>query len=117
MKVGIEVAVEEKPSVLLVKIDPATATVALGAKQALHAQVTLADGQINGNVVWSSSDDGIATVNPTTGDLLALREGKVTIVASYAPDSRYKGLAEITVAKTVPMSPTPTAPSTPPTRP
>ncbi|MEB3222406.1 MAG: Ig-like domain-containing protein [Candidatus Sericytochromatia bacterium] len=65
----------------------------------LIAEVQLADGQINGNVVWSSSDDTIATVNATTGAVTALREGRVTIVAAYALDTKVKGLAVLTIVK------------------
>jgi hypothetical protein len=108
--VGIEVSVVEKHKVLLVKVDPPTPRIALGQNLKLKAQVTMADGQINGNVSWSSSDDTIAVINPTTGEVSGLREGKVTIVAAYSADPRYKGLSEVEVVKELKATPTP-APS------
>lgn len=111
VKVGIEVSVVEKPTVVLIKIEPGTPTVILGEKLKLVPSVQMADGQINGNVTWSSSDDTIATVNPTTGELSAVKEGRLTIVAAYTVDPRYKGLAEVLVVKDkaqVPPSPSPT---------
>lgn len=65
----------------------------------LLAEVRLSDGQINGNVFWSSSDDRIAKVNPTTGEVTALSEGRVTVVAAYALETSIKGLAELTIVK------------------
>jgi hypothetical protein len=65
----------------------------------LLAEVRMSDGQINGNVFWSSSDDRIAKVNPTTGEVTALSEGRVTVVAAYALETGVKGLAELTIVK------------------
>jgi hypothetical protein len=73
----------------------------------LIAEVQLADGQINGNVQWSSSDDTIATVNPTTGKVTALREGRVTVVAAYALDPKVKGLAVLTIVADKAATPPP----------
>ncbi|MEB3329046.1 MAG: Ig-like domain-containing protein, partial [Candidatus Sericytochromatia bacterium] len=73
----------------------------------LIAEVQLADGQINGNVQWSSSDDTIATVTPTTGQVKALREGRVTVVAAYALDPKVKGLAVLTIVKDKAAAPPP----------
>jgi hypothetical protein len=73
----------------------------------LVAEVQMADGQIHGNVQWSSSDDTIATVNPTTGAVKALREGRVTVVAAYALDPKVKGLAVLTIVKDKAATPPP----------
>jgi hypothetical protein len=109
-RVAIEVSVVEKHAVLQVNVDPPTPKLALQQSIPLKARVTMADGQINGNVTWGSSDSTIAAVNPTTGEVTALREGRVTIVASYAADPRYKGLAEIEITKEAIATPKP-APS------
>lgn len=98
-KISLEVTVVEKHTVSLIKVEPSSPWIAIGDKIKLAAQVQMADGQINGNVTWSSSDDTIAAVNPTTGEVSALREGRVTILAAFALDPKYKGLSEITIVK------------------
>lgn len=105
--VTIEVTVVEKHSVLLVKVDPATPKITVGQSLKLKAEVTMADGQINGNVSWSSSDNTIAVINPTTGEVSALREGKVTIMAAYSAEPRYRGLAELEIVKDLKETPVP----------
>jgi hypothetical protein len=106
-RVKIGVSVFEKHTVLLVKVVPATPVLKVGQSLPLKAQVTMADGQVNGNVSWSSSDNTLAVVNPTTGEVTGLREGKVTIVAAYSADPRYKGLAELEVVTELRATPTP----------
>lgn len=107
-RVAIEVSVVEKHAVLLVKVEPGTPMILIGQSLPLKAQVTMADGQVNGNVSWSSSDNTIATVNPTTGEVTGLREGKVSILAAYSADPRYRGLAEVEVVKEFRATPSPT---------
>lgn len=80
-----------------VSIVPARLVLPVGESRRVRAEVEMADGEINSNVNWSSSDDTIARVNPTTGEVNPLRAGRVTIVASYAVDTRYKGLLDLTV--------------------
>lgn len=101
----IQVNVVEAKTVLLIKVSPSTPTLQVGDKEKFSAAVQMADGQINGNVIWNSSDDTIATVNPTTGEVSANHEGEVTIVASYAVDPLYKALAKVTIVKDRSMIP------------
>jgi sugar lactone lactonase YvrE len=94
-----------------VKVLPALAHLAVGETVSLQAQVRMPDGQINANVVWSSSDDAIAKVNQTTGVVSVLKPGRVTIVAAYLVDPQFKGLADLVVYATraeIPASPSPT---------
>ncbi|MDB5098584.1 MAG: cell adhesion protein [Cyanobacteria bacterium RYN_339] len=92
-----------------ITIDPERLTLAQGGLQALTAAVRLADGQINGNVTWSSSDATIAAVD-NAGRVSALKPGRVTIVAAYSLDSQFKGLAELTIVPPgAAPTPTPTA--------
>lgn len=93
---------------------PSSHHAAVGDFIVLQAQVFLPDGQINGNVGWASSDNTIATVNPTNGVVTALRPGRVTIIAGYAPYPEFKGVADIFVYQTraeIPTSPDPVLPS------
>jgi hypothetical protein len=91
------VDVQDRRLVQEVRVQPGRLTLPPGGRRQLVAEVRMTDGQINGNVQWSSSDNTIATVNATTGEVNALREGRVTIVAAFAPDTRYKGVLELTV--------------------
>lgn len=59
-------------------------TVALTAS--VNSDATVADKEI----VWSSSDDAIATVNKTTGTVEFKAEGTVTITAAYKSDATIK---------------------------
>jgi hypothetical protein len=70
---------------------------AVGDSITLQADVRLVDGQLNANVLWSSSDDTLAVINRTNGRATALKPGKVTIIAAYAPDASSKGLAELII--------------------
>lgn len=113
----VEVAGEGAAAVREIRVRPASHNLVVGEEVVLRAEVVLPDGQINGNVAWSSSDDTIAKVNPTTGAVSALKPGRVTIVAAYAAYPAFKNLAEIVVYATraeVPSSPTP-LPSAAPT--
>ncbi|MEB3196343.1 MAG: Ig-like domain-containing protein [Candidatus Sericytochromatia bacterium] len=89
----------EENEALKVLVSPSKPVMEPGESVSLTPEVRFADGQINGNVLWSSSDDTIATVNRSTGKVTALREGRVTIVAGYAQNPRIKGLAELTIVK------------------
>lgn len=81
-----------------VRLNPDSLRLMVGESRKIVAEVLMANGEINGNVNWSSSDDTIAVVNRTTGEVSAVTPGRVTIVAAYAPEPRYKGLLEVTVA-------------------
>jgi hypothetical protein len=92
-----EVTVATQHAVSLIAVMPATLSIRRGGKHNLGAVVTMHNGERHGNVLWSSSDERIATVDRETGEIHAKREGRVTILATYAVDKRYRGLAEITV--------------------
>lgn len=54
--------------------------------QTLHGTVTYTDGTQDGNIAWSSSDQTIVTVNPTTGEVSGVRPGNATIQARAGND-------------------------------
>jgi WD40 repeat protein len=98
--VRIEVQVVEKAEVREITLSPADPTLGIGERVKLVPRVQMANGEINANVVWSSSDDTVAVVNKSNGEVSALREGVVTIIAAYAPDVRYRGLIQVTIRST-----------------
>ena len=105
-KAQIEVRVGEQDLIKTITIEPGTAKLEAGGQVTLRATVNMADGTINANVSWASSDETVATVNPTTGEVTALKDGRVTIEGRYAPDPRFKGVAIIAVGD-VPATPPP----------
>lgn len=86
-----------------VAVSPGYLTLAPASSQKLMAIVKGADGQITQNVAWSSSDGTVAEVNPTTGEVFALKEGWVTIVAAYALDVKIQALTTVHVVKDLAM--------------
>lgn len=55
------------------------------------ATVKAGDDAIDGTVVtWSSSEEGVATINEETGAITLVGAGTTTITASYAGNSSYK---------------------------
>jgi uncharacterized protein YjdB len=76
-------------------IDPAAATLAVGATISLAAIVQFSDGcerNVTALVEWTSSDDAIATVS--SGEVAAVAPGAATITASWLD---VDGMATITV--------------------
>lgn len=65
-----------------IKLNKTTASLTEGETVALKATVTLpASNAIKGDVIWSSNDETIATVNEN-GTVTAVKEGKATITAT-----------------------------------
>lgn len=61
------------------------------------ASVIYADNSRNSDIVWSSSDNTIATVNPTTGEISGLKAGIVTIIATSQKDTSKRASITVTV--------------------
>ncbi|GIW22223.1 MAG: hypothetical protein KatS3mg068_1230 [Candidatus Sericytochromatia bacterium] len=61
-----------------------------GNKLKGSASVIYTDNSRNSDIVWSSSDNTIASVNPTTGEISALKAGVVTIIATAQRDTSKK---------------------------
>ncbi|MDB5099810.1 MAG: Ig domain protein group 2 domain protein [Cyanobacteria bacterium RYN_339] len=111
VKAQITVNVSNSGDVTAIAVTPAQATIAIGEAQPLLAKVTLGTGEVKSEVVWSSSDDKIATVD-AGGTVTGKAVGTVQILASYAKDPNFKGQAAVRVTATngtVAASPTPTA--------
>ena len=88
-----------------ITLSPATATVDLGQSVQLTATV-VASGLVNKAVVYSSSDESTAIVDPTTGLVTVKSDATpadtVTITATSVYDDTVTGTATITVAGTAP---------------
>lgn len=76
----------DTPTVSGVTVTPATATVEEGKTTTLTASVTMSDGSAyGGSIVWTSSDENIATVE--NGVVTAKAAGTVTITATAGGES------------------------------
>lgn len=93
----LNVTVHNTRLVRQVDMDPADATLAIGHRRRLSANVRMDNGEVNGDVVWSSSDTTRATVDPATGEVTASAPGRVTIRAAYRLNTKFFGLCELTV--------------------
>ena len=80
-----------------VEITPASVTISIGVKQQFSANVTFGDGTIlvekNANVLWSTSDSKIATVD-FNGNVTGMTAGMATITGTFINVS---GSAVVTV--------------------
>lgn len=79
-----------------VQLDKTNITMKLGSTTLLNATVTPSTAQ-NKRVVWSSSDNAIATVSQT-GQVRAKKTGTVTITV-YTEDGNKKATCKITITK------------------
>ncbi|MFN4150488.1 MAG: Ig domain-containing protein [Candidatus Sericytochromatia bacterium] len=92
------VTVNDKKLVEKIDVNPPELKLKVGESSNLTATVNMADGTKNSNIIWSSSDNTVATVNDF-GKVSAIKIGTVSIVANYAPDSRYKKSIDVTITE------------------
>jgi uncharacterized protein YjdB len=88
------------PTGIAVTVNPATATLAVGATQDLTATVT---GTTNTLVNWTSSDGTVARV-ATTGVITGVSQGSATITATSIADPSKRGTMTVTVTPATPAS-------------
>ncbi|GIW21067.1 MAG: hypothetical protein KatS3mg068_0074 [Candidatus Sericytochromatia bacterium] len=93
----IELTVLKKKLVSHIQIIPSSLKLKIGESKILKAEVYLVDNQINSNVSWASSDNTIAIVDQS-GKVTAIKEGKVTITATYNLDNNYKAISILEVS-------------------
>lgn len=94
---NIEINIKRNDLLSSISIKPNKVDLKVGERHKLIAEVVTKDNQISSNVIWSSSDNTIATVN-SDGIVTALKEGKVTILATYSIDKNYKATSVINVS-------------------
>jgi len=70
-----------------VKLDKTSVSLSIGKTTSLRATV-LPDNATNKSITWSSNRPGVATVDPNTGLIKAIAEGKATITVETAYDPK-----------------------------
>lgn len=83
-----------------ITIDKKELSLDSGKTYVLKASVTTTEGEVYNDVVWTSSDEKIATVSPQ-GEVKALYPGKTTITATAADGSGISASCEVTVTQPV----------------
>jgi hypothetical protein len=81
----VTVEIEDAPDVVSVSIDQADLDLLVGEGDTLTAAVVV-QGTASAAVTWSSSDEGVATVEPDTGVVAAVGEGDADITATSVFD-------------------------------
>ena len=90
------VNVTENYLVVLITVEPACKTLAVGESVFLRETV-YPNHATNKEVCWSSSNEYVATVNPTSGFVAAKHAGTATIYATAQDGSGKRGCCQITV--------------------
>ena len=96
----VSITVTPKPRVLTVEVALDTALIVAGETTEATATVS-AEGGASEAVVWSSSNEGVATVQSTTGATIIINgesQGTATITAISTVDNSVLGEATLTVA-------------------
>lgn len=97
---------ENEPPVKVTKItlDKTTLLLEAGAKATLIATVEPTDATIK-SVVWSSSNLEVATVNPVTGEIVAIADGNAVITATSSSNKEVSASCAVTVGNGEPVVP------------
>ena len=97
---------ENEPPVKVTKItlDQTELSLEVGAKATLNATVEPIDATIK-SVVWSSSNSEVATVNPVTGEIVAIADGTAVITATSSSNKEVSASCTVTVGKNEPVAP------------
>lgn len=97
---------ENEPPVKVTKItlDKTSLSLEAGAKATLTATVEPTDATIK-SVVWSSSNLDVATVNPTTGEIVAIAEGNAVITATSSSNKEVSASCVVAVGNSEPVVP------------
>ena len=95
---------ENEPPVKVTKItlDKTELSLETEAKATLTATVEPTDATIK-SVVWSSSNLEVATVNPVTGEIVAIADGNAVITATSSSNKEVSASCAVTVGNSVPV--------------
>ncbi|RLA07341.1 MAG: hypothetical protein DRQ51_06515, partial [Gammaproteobacteria bacterium] len=83
-------------SIVINKADQSTLSITGSAKTSTDSDFTFAvnGGSSTGDIVWSSSDTSVATINTSTGLIDILKAGNTTITATKAGDDNYNSVSD-----------------------
>ncbi len=90
------VQVSDSPVVISVTVDPTSADLIVGETQQFSAIVAAAGGA-DETVVWTTSDEDVATVNAASGLVTAVGQGAATITATSNFNDTVSGSATVNV--------------------
>lgn len=95
---------ENKPPVKVTKItlDKTELSLETGAKATLTATVEPTDATIK-SVAWSSSNSEVATVNPVTGEIVAIADGNAVITVTSSSNKEVSASCAVTVGNSEPV--------------
>ena len=94
-KATVEVTVEGVKSIAITE---SKTPLKVEEKSTFKATVEVA-GEVATTVKWSTSDDKVAQVDESTGEVTAVAPGKATITATSTADATKKAVVEITVVE------------------
>jgi len=94
---GSPAPVQSRAAVNLVQVIPERLVMEVGKSSQGTATVRYADNTSDSDLIWSSSDDTIASVDPRSGQIQALRSGEVTIIATATRDNRQRSALQLSV--------------------
>lgn len=87
--------------VAVLTVSPADATVHIGDTLRVSVSTQSCPGQVEPTLApfsWSSSDSSVATVSASSGLVLAIQDGTVTITATSAEEPLVKGAMALRIA-------------------
>ncbi|MFR4737991.1 Ig-like domain-containing protein [Phocaeicola coprocola] len=95
---------ENEPPVKVTKItlDKTELSLETGAKATLTATVEPTDATIK-SVAWSSSNSEVATVNPVTGEIVAIADGNAVITVTSSSNKEVSASCAVTVGNSEPV--------------
>lgn len=95
---------ENEPPVKVTKItlDKTELSLETGAKATLTATVEPTDATIK-SVAWSSSNSEVATVNPVTGEIVAIADGNAVITVTSSFNKEVSASCAVTVGNSEPV--------------
>lgn len=93
---------EAPVKVTKITLDKSELSLQVGAQAVLKATVEPDDATIK-SVVWSSSDNRVATVHPVDGTVMAVATGKATITATSTSDKEVTATCAVTVESDQPL--------------
>jgi uncharacterized protein YjdB len=73
----------------------------VGKESSALATVRYDDNTTDSNLIWNSSDNTIASVDPIGGQIRGLKSGEVTIIATAARDNSKRAALQVSVRGTV----------------